>query len=109
MANVRFYTDEHVSKAVSAGLRLHGIDVLTVPEAGMLGASDIEHLAFALANDRVIFTQDDDFLRLAAMGHPHAGVVYAPQSIPVGQILRGLLLVFHVLSAAQMSGHIKFI
>ncbi len=34
----------------------------------MLGASDEEHLAFALAEGRVIFTQDADFLRLAAEG-----------------------------------------
>ena len=44
-----------------------------------LGATDEEHLTFALAEGRVIFTQDDDFLRLAAGGKVHAGIVYAPQ------------------------------
>lgn len=43
----------------------------------MLGASDEEHLAFALAEGRVIFTLDADFLRLAAAGHEHAGIAYA--------------------------------
>ena len=32
---IRFYTDEHVAKAVVPGLRQRGVDVLTVPEAGM--------------------------------------------------------------------------
>ena len=42
---IRFYTDEHVARAVVRGLRQRGVDVLTAPEAGMLGASDEEHLA----------------------------------------------------------------
>ena len=49
MAKVRFYTDEHVSKAVVIGLRQRGADVLTVSEAGLLGASDEEHLRKARA------------------------------------------------------------
>ena len=53
--------------------------VLSVPEANMLGATDEEHLALARAEGRVLFTHDDDFLRLAAAGAPHAGMVYAPR------------------------------
>ncbi len=41
---VKFYTDEHVARAVVRGLRQRGADVLTVPEAGLLGASDEEHM-----------------------------------------------------------------
>lgn len=37
---VSFYADEHVSRAVIQGLRHRGIDVLTVPEAGLMGAGD---------------------------------------------------------------------
>ena len=40
MARIRFFTDEQVSKAVAMGLRRRGVEVLTVPEAGTLGASD---------------------------------------------------------------------
>jgi predicted nuclease of predicted toxin-antitoxin system len=106
---ISFYTDEHVAKAVIRGLRHRGVDVLTVPEAGMLGASDEEHLALASRESRVVFTQDDDFLRLAAAGSPHAGIVYAPQHTPTRAILRGLMLIFEVLSAEEMQGHIEFL
>ena len=75
----KFYADECVTKAVIRGLQQRGADVLTVAEAGMLGATDEEHLAFAFAQERVIFTQDDDFLRLHAAGVEHAGIVYASQ------------------------------
>ena len=45
-----------------------GIDVLTVQEAGLAGEDDRSHLALATAQGRVIFTQDDDFLRLHVKG-----------------------------------------
>ena len=106
---VRLYTDEHVPKAVARGLRERGVDVLTVSEAGMLGASDEEHLSFALGHGRVIFTQDEDFLRLHVSERQHAGIVYAPQQTAIGEIIRGLMLVFEVLEPGEMRGHVEFL
>lgn len=74
---IKLYTDEHLSKAIVKGLRERGVDALTVAETGMLGASDEEHLMFARREGRVLFTQDEDFLRLYASGIEHAGIVYA--------------------------------
>lgn len=91
------------------GLRQRGVDVLTVVEAGMLGASDEEHLKRALNEGRVIFTQDDDFLRLHAAGADHAGIVYAPQQTPIKDILRGLMVIHQVLDAEDMHGQIEFL
>lgn len=106
---VSFYTDEHVSRAVIQGLRHRGIDVLTVPEAGLMGASDEEHLARAHREGRVIFTQDDDFLRIAAAGVHHSGIVYARQHTSVRDILHGLRLIYEVLDAEEMAGSIEFL
>ena len=106
---IRFYTDEHVARAVVRGLRQRGVDVLTVPEAGMLGASDEEHLARAQAEGRVLFTQDEDFLRLHASGVVHAGIVYIPQHTSVGEIVRGLILVFQVLDAEDIQGRVEYL
>ncbi len=78
-SRIKFYLDEHVSKAVAKGLKRRGVDVLTVAEAGLLGATDEEHLERAKSEKRVIFTQDDDFLRLHATGSEHSGIVYAHQ------------------------------
>lgn len=91
------------------GLRQRGVDVLTVVEAGMLGASDEEHLKRALNEGRVIFTQDDDFLRLHAAGADHAGIVYAPQQTSVKDIIRGLMVIRQVLDAEDMHGQIEFL
>ena len=106
---IRFYTDEHVGKAVIKGLRQRGVDVLTVPEADLLGASDEEHLELAREEKWVIFTQDDDFLALAAAGRRHAGIVYAPQGTSIGQIIRGLMLVHDVLELDEMENHVEFL
>jgi predicted nuclease of predicted toxin-antitoxin system len=110
MANkIRFYTDEHVAKAVIKGLRERGADVLTVVEAGLLGASDEEHLRMAWAEGRVIFTHDDDFMRLAAAGLQHAGIVYAHQNIPIGELIYGLMLIYQVLDADEMQGSVEYL
>jgi uncharacterized protein with PIN domain len=106
---VKFYTDEHVARAVVNGLRQRGVDVLTVVEAGMRTASDEEHLAKAQEEGRVLFTQDDDFLRFHAEGREHSGIVYAPQGTPTGDIIRGLMMVYQVLDAEDMTGHIEFL
>lgn len=53
---VKFDTDENVARAVARALRERGVDVITTPEAGLMGATDEEHLAFALAQGRVTFT-----------------------------------------------------
>jgi hypothetical protein len=75
----------------------------------MLGASDVAHMALALQEGRVIFTQDDDFLKLHDQGAAHAGIVYARQQTAIGWIVRGLMLVARVLSAEEMKGHVEFL
>lgn len=106
---VRFYTDEHVARAIAGGLRQRGVDVLTAAQARMLGASDEEHLHLAAREGRVIFTQDDDFLRLHAAGAQHAGIAYAPQGTSIGDVIRGLMLIYQVLNADEMRGHVEFL
>jgi uncharacterized protein with PIN domain len=106
--HIKFYMDEHVPRAVTEGLRRRGVDVLTTQEAAMLEA-DEQHLAVALSEGRVIFTQDADFLRLHAAGRPHSGIAYAPQHTAIGTIVRSLMLIHDVLSPQDMAGHVEFI
>ena len=106
---VKLYTDEHIPKAVIRGLRERGIDTLTVSDAGMLGASDEEHVAFALREGRVLFTQDDDFLRLHASGVEHSGIVYSRQPTAIGDMIYGLVLLVELLDSDEMRGHVEFL
>ena len=109
MAAIRFYTDEHVGGAVIHGLLQRGIDVLTVVAAGMVGASDEEHLTAARRDVRVVFTQGDEFLKLHAAGVEHAGIVYAPQGRAVGDVIRGLVLIQQVLTPEETANHVEFL
>ena len=65
---IRFHLDEHVHPAIAAGLRRRGIDVTTTAEAGLIGRDDIDHVTFALAEGRVVYTNDSDFLNLNVLG-----------------------------------------
>jgi hypothetical protein len=44
MAEVRFYADEYIPKAVIRGLRQRGVDILTVADAASISAEDSTHL-----------------------------------------------------------------
>ncbi|MEM1095046.1 MAG: DUF5615 family PIN-like protein [Bacteroidota bacterium] len=109
MSQIRFYFDEHIANAIADGLRRRGFDVLTLAEAGRLGTSDEAHLEYALEQQRVLVTHDADFLRLAARGLPHAGIVYSPQGRTVGDMIRTLTLIAQVLTAEEMHGRIEYV
>lgn len=106
---IKFYLDEHVPKAVAEGLRRRGVDVITVQELGLQAAEDVKHLERAARDGRLIITQDADFLRLHAAGHPHQGIVYAPQQTSVSQMLRSLMLLHDVVPTQDMVRHVEFL
>src|SRR5207249_4927943 len=105
-----FHLDEHVPHAVADGLLRLGIDVTTSTHAGLLGAADADHIAYGLAQGRVIFTEDDDFLALAAAGVEHSGLAYCKQNTrSIGQIIRALELIWEVYEPDEMKNRIEFI
>ena len=109
MDKIKYYTDEHISKAIIKGLRRRDVTILTVVEAEMMGASDKEHLEKAFQEGYAIFTQDNDFLRLHSEGLEHKGIVYAPQGTSISKIISGLMLIHQVLKPVDMYNHIEFL
>jgi predicted nuclease of predicted toxin-antitoxin system len=106
---IKFYFDEHVPKVVAKGLKRRGVDVLTVVDADLLGATDEEHLEKAKLEKRVIFTQDDDFLRLHAIGKEHAGIIYAHQGKAIGELISKLMLIYQILDEKDMINHVEYL
>ena len=95
---VKFYMDVHVRRAVTEGLRLRGVEVLTAQEDGAAEFTDPALLDRATELGRVLFTQDDDLLREADLRQqqetPFAGVIYAHQlNITIGECIRDLELI----------------
>lgn len=106
---IKFYLDEHVPKAVAKGLKRRGVEVITVIEEGLRGATDEEHLKKAKSEKCVIFTQDDDFLRLHAAGNEHSGIVYAHQGKAIGTLISELMLIYQALEAEEMVNHVEYL
>jgi predicted nuclease of predicted toxin-antitoxin system len=106
---MRFHLDEHVDHAVAQGLRRRGIDVTTTQEAGLGAATDLAHLEFCHENKRVIFTEDEDFLALAASGIEHSGIVYCHRNTrSIGQIIEHLVLIDACMSDGDLRNHVEF-
>lgn len=70
-------TDENVDPDVAAYLRGLGFDVVGVADIGLQGCPDIDLMAHAVGDDRVILSHDADFGTLAMyQGQPMIGVIY---------------------------------
>jgi predicted nuclease of predicted toxin-antitoxin system len=107
---IRFHLDENSHHAVADALRRHGVDVTTTPDVGLLGATDEEQLHFAVRQGRAIFTQDKDFLKLAGQGSEHHGILYCRQQTrSVGEIIRGLILVWEVYEADELKNKVEYL
>lgn len=81
--SVALYMDVHVQRAVTSGLRLRGVDVLT-PSRTARPEWQTTNCSTAHWNlRRALFSQDDDLLKEAAArqrnGRKFAGVIYAHQ------------------------------
>jgi len=64
MAQLKFYTDTHIAKAVADQLRSRGVDIVRCEEVGLKDALDNEHFEYATNEGRTIITGDlsDGFL-----------------------------------------------
>jgi predicted nuclease of predicted toxin-antitoxin system len=108
------YMDVHVDFAITIGLRRRQVDVLTAQEDGTTQVDDEPLLDRAAALNRVLFTQDEDFLTIAgqrqASGLFFAGLVYGhQQAATIGQYVRDLELVCKVFEPEDMANQIQYL
>lgn len=68
LLSFRFVADHNVGRSLLAALEQRGVEVVAVESWGMSTATDAEILARAVAEDRVVLTQDRDFGGLAVAG-----------------------------------------
>lgn len=107
---IKFHLDESVSNAIALGLRRREINVTTTSEAGLIGVSDREQIAFALSENRILITHDDDFVILHRSGITHAGITYCDQKRrSIGEILNTLILIWETLEPEDMKNQLEFL
>lgn len=112
--SLSFYLDHHVPMAIAAGLRQRQIDVLTAQDDGRADWDDDRLLERALELSRVVFTQDRDFLVLAAdwqrQDREFAGMVYCHQlRVTIGGAVHDLALIATLISLDDMRNRVEFL
>ena len=112
--SIELYMDVHVPRAVTEGLRLREVDVLTAQEDDTAEIPDPQLLDRATVLGRVLVSQDKDLLREAAFrqrsGKTFAGVIYAPQiKITIGQFIADLELIAKVGESEDFANWVEYL
>jgi len=112
--SVALYMDEHVHRAITAGLRLRGVDVLTVQDDNRRNTPDDVLLDRATELGRVIFTQDEDLLAEAKRRQVEyilfSGVIYAHQlRTTIGVCVRDLELIAQAAEPADLANRVEYL
>ena len=106
--------NHHVPRAITVGLRLRGVDVITAYEDGASDMHDPELLDRAGELERVLFTQDDDLLVEATKrqreGIPFRGVIYAHQlRVSIGTCVHDLEIIAKAGEPEDLMNRIQFL
>ena len=106
--------DQHIPRAITVGLRLRGIDVVTAFEDGASEMNDSELLNRASELGRVLFTQDDDLLAEAAKRQQDSilfqGIIYAHQlRISIGACINDLEIIAKAAEPDELMNSVIFL
>jgi len=108
------YADQHVRSEITEGLRRRGVEVLTAYIDGRAKADDSLILDRATELGRILFTQDDDFLAIAAerqrRGIRFTGIVYGHQlAVTIGQCIDDLELICRACGAEELENRVLYL
>jgi len=108
------YMDVHVPRVLTDALRRRGLDVLTSQEDGTAREDDAALLARATELGRVPFSQDQDFLRLAAEwqrdSRPFPGILFtAQQGVSLGRLAADLELLLTCCEPEELRDRVTYL
>ena len=111
---IALYMDEHVPRAITNGLRMRDVDVITAQEDGRAGADDTSLLNRAAELTRALFSQDDDLLAEATQrqreGIQFCGVIYAHQlRISIGLCIENLEIIAKAGELQDIEGRVEYL
>lgn len=104
--------DHHILRALLR--RVPALDVKTVQQESLHGASDPDVLAWAAAEGRVLLTHDVQTVTRFAYerverGEPMPGVIEIPSRATVAEVLDDLVLVVTCAAAADCSDQVVYL
>ena len=111
---IAFYMDQHVPRAITTGLQVRGVDVLTAYEDGASESEDSALLDRATSLTRALFTRDSDFLaegtRRQREGIYFAGLIYAHQlEVTIGRCIQDLELIATAEEQTGLANEVVFL
>ena len=102
--------DEHIDYDIIAGLVRQGIDAVSAQQMGLDATDDVLILTEARRLGRVIYTGDDDYLRLNSSDIPHLGIFYHhPLKYSIGQAIDAVATACQILSAEELANRVEFL
>lgn len=103
----KFYLDVHIPRAVEKALLRLGADVVCGQDVLSNRTADPDHLTAAIAEGRVLVSQDSDFPNLG-YGFEHWGIVKLSQQLSIGTIVEDLTIIFRTESAEAMRNRVEY-
>lgn len=110
---ISLYADEDIPLPLVKALRRQGINVLTTPEAMMLGKTDEEQLQYASSRDLTLFTHNTkDFVLLhhkfQQEGKEHSGIIVSKKE-PLRILLKRMLHLVFTLNTESIKNRMEFL
>ena len=110
---IELYLDEDVDVLVADLVRARGFAATTTQEAGQLGRSDAEQLAYAVHHRKVLVTHNRHHFEALARqystaGQTHHGIILAVRRQPY-EIARRLMLILNHVTADEMQNQVRYI
>ena len=108
---MKLYVDADITRRLARALRERGYDVLSAHEAGNADASDLEQMAFAVAEDRALLTcNSSDFTAIFEdywyADRTHNGVIVSEQ-LELGEMIRRVARLLDTVDADDMRNNWK--
>lgn len=108
--------DEDVKGAILRGVRHErsSLDLVSVRDTLLRSAPDIEVLAWAATEGRVLFTHDartmtDAAYRRITAGQPTPGVFVIHQSLPTGIAVDQIVLILEASEPGEWEGQVRYL
>jgi hypothetical protein len=112
--SISFYFDHNIDSAILDGLRSRGVNVLSAREDLHDRAGDRVILRRSTELNRLLFTNDTDFLRIAAemqaADQAFCGIAFASQrGTVVGKIIDDLELISSALELSDLNSQVVYL
>lgn len=113
---LKFLADEDFNNRIVRGLRrrLQILDIARVQEVGLIGKHDMEVLAWAANEDRLILTHDaatmiDFAYSRIDEGLKMPGLIAASQYLPIGDIIEELIMLAECSLETEWSNQVLYL